>query len=99
MPTTNEALAYLQENNVIVGPAKAANAGGVACSCLEMAQNAEHLIWSEEEVYKQLEAIMVNIHRLAADACKRYNIGYNLVVGANIAGYSLTNDYFLLTII
>lgn len=96
MPTTNEALAYLQENNVIVGPAKAANAGGVACSCLEMAQNAEHLIWSEEEVYKQLEAIMVNIHRLAADACKRYNIGYNLVVGANIAGFERVAEAMML---
>ena len=87
---------YLQENNVIVGPAKAANAGGVACSCLEMAQNAEHLIWSEEEVYKQLEAIMVNIHRLAADACKRYNIGYNLVVGANIEGFERVAEAMML---
>jgi glutamate dehydrogenase (NADP+) len=87
MPTTNEAIEYLQANGVVVGPAKAANAGGVACSCLEMAQNAEHLIWNEEDVYAQLEGIMVNIHKLAADACKRYNLGYNLVAGANIAGF------------
>ena len=87
MPTTNEAIAYLQENGVTVGPAKAANAGGVACSCMEMAQNAEHLIWSEERVYAELEGIMVNIHKLAADACERYELGYDLVKGANIAGF------------
>ena len=87
MPTTNEAIEYLQANGVVVGPAKAANAGGVACSCLEMAQNAKHLIWNEEDVYAQLEGIMVRIHQLAADACERYNLGYNLVAGANIAGF------------
>ena len=87
MPTTNEAIEYLQANGVVVGPAKAANAGGVACSCLEMAQNAEHLIWNEEDVYAQLEGIMVRIHQLAADACERYNLGYNLVAGAKIAGF------------
>ena len=87
MPTTNEAIAYLQENGVVVGPAKAANAGGVACSCLEMAQNAEHLIWDEAEVYEKLEGIMVNIHKLSAEACEKYDLGYNLVAGANIAGF------------
>ena len=87
MPTTNEAIAYLQENGVVVGPAKAANAGGVACSCLEKAQNAEHLIWNEDDVFAQLEGIMVNIHKLAAEACEKYNLGYNLVAGANIAGF------------
>ena len=87
MPTTNEAVAYLQENGVVVGPAKAANAGGVACSCLEMAQNAEHLIWSEQDVFDQLEGIMVNIHKISAEACEKYNLGYDLVKGANIAGF------------
>ena len=96
MPTTNEAIAYLQENGVTVGPAKAANAGGVACSCMEMAQNAEHLIWSEEKVYAELEGIMVNIHKLAADACERYELGYDLVKGANIAGFERVAEAMML---
>ena len=87
MPTTNEAIAYLMENGVKVGPSKAANAGGVACSCLEMSQNAEHIIFSKEDVYKQLEGIMVNIFKLSVDACERYNLGDNLIAGANIAGF------------
>ncbi|MGI6203985.1 MAG: NADP-specific glutamate dehydrogenase [Anaerovoracaceae bacterium] len=87
MPTTNEAVKYLQDNGVVVGPSKAANAGGVACSCLEMAQNAEHLIWTKEQVYEQLEQIMVHIHEISAKACEDYNLGYNLVAGANIAGF------------
>lgn len=96
MPTTNEAIAYLQENGVTVGPAKAANAGGVACSCMEMAQNAEHLIWSEERVYAELEGIMVNIYKLAADACERYELGYDLVKGANIAGFERVAEAMML---
>lgn len=96
MPTTNEAIAYLQENGVTVGPAKAANAGGVACSCMEMAQNAEHLIWSEERVYAELEGIMVNIHKLAANACERYELGYDLVKGANIAGFERVAEAMML---
>lgn len=96
MPTTNETIAYLQENGVTVGPAKAANAGGVACSCMEMAQNAEHLIWSEERVYAELEGIMVNIHKLAADACERYELGYDLVKGANIAGFERVAEAMML---
>ena len=96
MPTTNEAIAYLQENGVTVGPAKAANAGGVACSCMEMAQNAEHLIWSEERGYAELEGIMVNIHKLAADACERYELGYDLVKGANIAGFERVAEAMML---
>lgn len=96
MPTTNEAIAYLQENGVTVGPAKAANAGGVACSCMKMAQNAEHLIWSEERVYAELEGIMVNIHKLAADACERYELGYDLVKGANIAGFERVAEAMML---
>ncbi len=96
MPTTNEAIAYLQENGVVVGPSKAANAGGVACSCLEMSQNAQHIVFSEEDVYRQLEGIMVNIHKLAADACERYNLGYNLLAGANIAGFERVAEAMML---
>ena len=87
MPTTNEAIAYLQENGVVVGPAKAANAGGVACSCIEMSQNAQHTIFNKDEVLDQLEDIMVNIYKQSVDACEKYGIGYNLVAGANIAGF------------
>ncbi|MBQ1349438.1 MAG: NADP-specific glutamate dehydrogenase [Ruminococcus sp.] len=87
MPTTNDAIEYLQENGVVVGPSKAANAGGVACSCIEMSQNAEHAIFTEEEVYAKLEAIMVNIFKQSVAACEKYNLGDNLVAGANIAGF------------
>ena len=87
MPTTNEAIEYLQKNGAVVGPSKAANAGGVACSCIEMAQNAEHLIFTEEEVYAKLEAIMVNIFKQSVAACEKYDLGDNLIAGANIAGF------------
>lgn len=87
MPTTNDAIKYLQDNGVIVGPSKAANAGGVACSCIEMGQNAGHTVLSAEQVYAQLETIMVNIHKNAAEASERYGLGYDLVKGANIAGF------------
>ncbi|WXR60712.1 NADP-specific glutamate dehydrogenase [Peptostreptococcaceae bacterium AGR-M142] len=87
MPTTNEALAYLQDNKIIVGPAKAANAGGVATSALEMAQNSMRYSWTEEEVDAKLHQIMVNIHKNAMEASKEYGFGYNLVAGANIAGF------------
>ncbi len=72
---------------VVIGPSKAANAGGVACSCLEMSQNAEHILFSKEDVYVQLEGIMVNIFKLCADACEKYNLGFDLIAGANIAGF------------
>ena len=87
MPTTNEAIEYLQKNGVVVGPSKAANAGCVACYCIEMAQNAEHLIFTEEEVYAKLEAIMVNIFKQSVAACEKYDLGDNLIAGANIAGF------------
>ena len=87
MPTTNEAIEYLKEHNVVIGPSKAANAGGVACSCIEMGQNAGHTVFSPAQVYEQLETIMVNIHKNAAEACERYGLGYDLVAGANIAGF------------
>ncbi|MCT4606104.1 MAG: NADP-specific glutamate dehydrogenase [Marinisporobacter sp.] len=88
MPCSNEAVEYLLENNVIVGPAKAANAGGVATSALEMAQNSMRLVWTEEEVDAKLHQIMVNIHKNSMDAAERYGFGYNLVAGANIAGFA-----------
>lgn len=87
MPTTNEALKFLQENGVHVGPAKAANAGGVATSALEMSQNSMRMSWTAEEVDAKLHQIMINIHSNAASAAERYGFGYNLVAGANIAGF------------
>ena len=87
MPTTNEAIEYLLNNGVVVGPSKAANAGGVACSCIEMSQNAGHTVFTEEEVYAKLENIMVNIFNQSIAACKKYNLGNNLIAGANIAGF------------
>ena len=92
MPTTNEAMAYLMENGVVIGPSKAANAGGVACSCIEMGQNAAHTVFSPDQVYAQLEQIMVNIHNNAAKASEQYGLGYNLVAGANIAGFQKVAD-------
>lgn len=87
MPTTNEAVSYLTENGVVIGPAKAANAGGVACSCIEMGQNAGHTVYNYGDVYAQLEDIMINIHNSAAAAAEKYGFGYNLIAGANIAGF------------
>lgn len=87
MPCTNEAVDYMMEKGMIIGPSKAANAGGVACSCIEMGQNAGHTVFSPEQVHAQLKAIMVNIHDSSAAASKEYGLGYNLVAGANIAGF------------
>ncbi|SHH36713.1 NADP-specific glutamate dehydrogenase [Tepidibacter thalassicus] len=87
MPCTNEAVEYFLENGVIVGPAKAANAGGVAVSALEMSQNSMRLAWSREEVDSKLHDIMKNIHNNAMKAAEEYGFGYNLVAGANIAGF------------
>ena len=87
MPTTNDALEYLMENGVIIGPAKAANAGGVATSALEMSQNSMRMAWTQEEVDAKLHQIMINIHNNAMEAAEKYGLGYNLVAGANIAGF------------
>ena len=92
MPTTNEAIKYLQENGVLVCPSKAVNAGGVATSGLEMSQNSERLSWSAEEVDAKLHGIMKNIHKQILDACNEYGIGYNLVAGANLAGFKKVAD-------
>ena len=87
MPATNEAIAYLQANGVIVGPAKAVNAGGVAVSALEMSQNSERLSWTREEDDAKLKGIMKSIHDNSAKAAEEYGLGYDLVKGANIAGF------------
>lgn len=92
MPTTLEATEYLQENGVLFAPGKAANAGGVATSALEMSQNSERLSWSFEEVDAKLQGIMVNICHNMADAAKRYGAEGNYVVGANIAGFEKVVD-------
>jgi len=87
MPTTNDALQFLQKNGVVCGPAKAANAGGVATSALEMCQNSARLSWTAEEVDAKLDQIMTNIHAVSAKASEEYGFGYDLVAGANIAGF------------
>ncbi len=87
MPTTIEATEYLQDNGVVFIPGKAANAGGVATSGLEMSQNSERLSWTFEEVDAKLKSIMVNIFHSIDDAAKRYGHEGNYVVGANIAGF------------
>jgi len=92
MPCTNEAVEYFQANGVIVGPAKAVNAGGVATSALEMSQNSQRLVWSAEEVDTRLHGIMVDIYNSCKDASEKYGFGYNLVAGANIAGFVKVAD-------
>ena len=87
MPCTNEALNYLLQNNILVAPAKAANAGGVATSALEMSQNSMRLSWSFEEVDEKLQNIMVKIFNASKEAAKEYGSEGNYVVGANIAGF------------
>ena len=87
MPTTLDATKYLQENGVLFAPGKAANAGGVATSALEMSQNSERLSWSFEEVDSKLEGIMINIFHNLDDAAKRYDKAGDYVAGANIAGF------------
>ena len=92
MPTTYEATEYLQENGVIFAPGKAANAGGVATSALEMSQNSERLSWTFEEVDAKLKNSMVNICHNMVDAAKRYDMEGNYVAGANIAGFEKVVD-------
>ncbi len=87
MPTTNEAVAYLKKSVKVVGPSKAVNAGGVAVSSLEMSQNSERLVWAPEEVDAQLKRIMKSIHDVSKAAAEEYGLGYDLVAGANIAGF------------
>ena len=92
MPTTLDATTYLQENGVLFMPGKAANAGGVATSALEMSQNSMRLSWTREEVDEKLHNIMIDIFHKADDAAKRYGMKDNYVAGANIAGFEKVVD-------
>jgi glutamate dehydrogenase (NADP+) len=87
MPTTPDAVHLLQQNEVLFAPAKAANAGGVATSGLEMAQNSQRLSWTRDQVDKELQNIMVKIHRSCATTAAEYGAPGNYVEGANIAGF------------
>ena len=95
MPTTNEAVAYLQANGVVVAPSKAVNAGGVAVSGLEMSQNSMRYSWSAAEVDAKLKDIMKNIYDSSVAAAKKYGMEGNLVAGANIAGFLKVADAML----
>jgi len=87
MPTTADAMELLRGEGLIVGPSKAVNAGGVAVSALEMAQNSMRYSWSAEEVDEKLKGIMSNIHKVSMEAAEENGLGYDLVAGANIAGF------------
>jgi len=87
MPCTNEAVDYFLSKGILLAPAKAANAGGVATSALEMSQNSMRLSWSFEEVEEKLKDIMINIFNISKDAAEEYGYKGNYVVGANIAGF------------
>ncbi len=87
MPTTNEAVAYLKENKVIIAPSKAVNAGGGAGSGLEMSQNSMRYSWSAEEVDEKLKGIMKNIFDTSIATANKYGLGDDLIAGANIAGF------------
>ena len=95
MPTTNEAVTLLKDSGLIVGPSKAVNAGGVAVSALEMAQNSMRYSWTAEEVDEKLKGIMANIHKVSMDAAEEYGLGYDLVAGANIAGFKKVMEAML----
>ena len=92
MPTSLEATKYLQDNGILFCPGKAANAGGVATSALEMTQNSERLSWSFEEVDAKLQTIMVNIFPNLDKAAKDYGMAGTYVAGANIAGFVKVAD-------
>ncbi len=95
MPTDNDAINFFLEKGILLAPAKAANAGGVATSALEMSQNSMRYSWTFEEVDAKLKNIMINIHKSAMEASKEYGLGYNLVAGANIAGFKKVSDAML----
>ena len=93
MPTTNDALEFLKsQKHIVVAPSKAVNACGVSVSELEMAQNAERLYWTAEEVDAQMHKVMTNIYNASVEAAERYGLGYDLVAGANIAGFQKVAD-------
>ena len=95
MPSNPDAVAVFLENKLLYGPGKAANAGGVATSGLEMAQNAQHLNWTAEEVEKRLHDIMISIHKNARETAEEYGEPGNYVAGANIAGFVKVADSML----
>lgn len=92
MPTTLDATKYLQEHGVMFAPGKAANAGGVATSALEMSQNSERVSWTFEKVDKKLQQIMINIYHNIDNAAKKYGLDGDYVAGANIAGFEKVAD-------
>ena len=95
MPSTPEAVEQFIANKILYGPGKAANAGGVATSGLEMSQNSQRLSWTREEVDKRLQDIMTAIHTQCYDAAEEYGVSGNLVAGANIAGFVKVADAML----
>ena len=95
MPSTPEAVSQFIDNKILYGPGKAANAGGVATSGLEMSQNALRLSWTREEVDERLHNIMISIHQQCYDAAEEYDQKGNLVMGANIAGFVKVADAML----
>ncbi len=95
MPTTADAVAYLKENNVVIAPSKAVNAGGVSVSGLEMSQNSMRYSWSAEEVDAKLHDIMKNIFESSVEAAKQYGMDGDLIAGANIAGFKKVADAML----
>ena len=92
MPTTLEAIKYFQQNGVLLAPAKAANAGGVATSALEMSQNSMRYSWSFDEVNHKLNDIMTNIFATCQQMTKTYDLGINYLAGANIAAFKKVSD-------
>ena len=92
MPSTREATDYFLEKKILFMPGKAANAGGVATSALEMSQNSQRLSWSFEEVDEKLKNIMVDIYAKVSSAASRYGAEGNFVAGANIAGFEKVAD-------
>lgn len=95
MPTEPEGVKVFLNNKILYGPGKAANAGGVAVSGLEMTQNSLRLQWNREEVDNYLKRIMKDIHRASYDAADEYGDSGNLVLGANIAGFVKVADAML----
>ena len=87
MPTSAEAIAYMKKQGIIIAPSKAVNAGGVGVSALEMSQNSQRFVWSEEEVDERLKRMMKEIYDKSLAAAERYGLGYDLIAGANIAGF------------
>jgi glutamate dehydrogenase (NADP+) len=92
MPTDPDGIEVFLKSKILYGPGKAANAGGVACSGLEMSQNSQHTIWTREEVDDRLHNIMKSIHKAVSETAKEYGQPTNYVLGANIAGFVKVAD-------